>query len=58
MKYRVHKIEVNRETMQEKVQQFINTLDGDVVSVIPNFVPFVMIYGAKINYVLVIEKMK
>lgn len=56
MKYRVHKIEVNNENMREKLEQFLNTLDGEVIAVFPNVVRFVMMYGAKINAVVVVEK--
>jgi hypothetical protein len=56
MKYRVHRIEVNKDNMQEKIESFVNTLDGEVISVIPHVTQFFMMYGAKVNYVLVVEK--
>ncbi|MDX5585340.1 MAG: hypothetical protein QNK20_10550 [Aureibaculum sp.] len=60
MKYRVHRIEVNRENMQEKLEQFLNKLDGEVVSIIPNVRPTFQLMGAtaKIDYILVVEKQK
>ena len=60
MKYRVHRIEVNRENMQEKLEQYLNKLDGEVVSVIPNVRPTFQLMGAtaKIDYILVVEKQK
>jgi hypothetical protein len=44
--------------MQEKLEQFLNTLNGEVVSVIPNVSPTFQLMGAtaKIDYVLVVEK--
>jgi len=56
MKYHVHKIEVNSENMREKLEQFLNTLDGEVIAVFPNVVRLVMMYGAKINALIVVEK--
>lgn len=56
MKYRVHRLEVTNETMQEKLEQFLNKLEGDVVSIIPNVTRFIMFYGAKITFLLITEK--
>lgn len=60
MKYNVHRIEVNSETMQEKLQQFLATLAGEVVSVIPNVRPTFKLMGATatIDFLLIVEKMK
>ena len=58
MKYRVHRIEVNRDNMQEKLEQFLNKLDGEVISIIPNVTQYFLMYGAKVNYILVVEKVK
>jgi hypothetical protein len=58
MKYRVHRIEVTSDTMQEKLEQFINKLDGEVVSIIPNVTRYFLCYGAKIDFILVVEKCK
>ncbi len=58
MKYRVHRIEVKSKNMQEKLEQFLNRLDGEVVSIIPNVRPTFQLMGAtaKIDYILVVEK--
>ena len=60
MKYRVHRIEVKNETMQEKLEQYLNKLEGEVVSIIPNVRPTFQLMGAtaKIDYILVVEKQK
>ena len=36
MKYKVHKLEIDMASDQEKLEQFLNKLSGDVVSIIPN----------------------
>jgi hypothetical protein len=58
MKYRLHRLEVNGENMQEKLEQFINKLDGEVISVIPNVTHYFLMYGARVNYVLIVEKVR
>ena len=58
MKYRVHRIEVNRDNMQEKLEQFLNTLNGEVISVLPNVRPTFQLMGAtaKVDFILIVEK--
>ena len=58
MKYRVHRIEVNRDNMQEKLEQFLNTLNGEVISVLPNVRPTFQLMGAtaKVDFLIIVEK--
>ena len=58
MKYKVHRIDVKRDNMQYKLEEFLNTLNGEVVSVLPNVKPtFLMMGGtAKVDYLLVVER--
>lgn len=58
MKYRVHRIDVKSDTMQEKIENFINKLEGDVISIIPNVRPTFLGMGAtaKVDFILVVEK--
>ena len=60
MKYRVHRLEVDIDNMQEKLVQFLNKLDGEVISVMPNVKPALMILGGtvKVDYLLIVEKMQ
>ena len=58
MKYRVHRVEVNKDNMQEKLEQLLNGLEGDVVAVMPNVRPFFLFYGVQVEYLLVVEKSK
>ena len=45
--------------MQETLERFLNKLDGEVVSTIPNVRPTFQLMGAtaKIDYILVVEKL-
>ncbi len=59
MQYKVHRIEVNRENMQYQLEQYINGLRGEVISVVPNVKPTFQLMGAtsKVDYLLIVEKL-
>jgi len=62
MKYIVHRLEIKMENDQNKLEQFLNNLKGEVVSIIPNIkkTSVSQIYGltGKIDFLLISEKMK
>ena len=60
MKYRVHRIDVEKDTMQDKLEQFLNKLNGEVISVFPNVKPTFQLMGAtsKVDYLIVVEKIR
>ena len=59
MKYKVHRLEIKMENDQDKLEQFLNKLEGEVVSIIPNIkrTSLFQIYGLtdKINFLLIVE---
>ena len=61
MKYKVHRMEINLEKDQAKLEQFLNELQGEVVSIIANVAKTTLfqIYGVtrKIDFILIVEKM-
>jgi hypothetical protein len=62
MKYKVHRLPVNIENDQHKLEQFLNSLSGEVVSIVPNIArtSLVQIFGgtAKIDFLLIVEKVQ
>ncbi len=58
MSYKVHRLEVKSDNMQEKLERFLNNLSGEIISIIPNVKPTMMFFGgsAKIDYLLIVEK--
>ena len=60
MKYKVHRLDVKRSTMQEQLEQFLNRLNGEVVSVLPNVKPTFLPMGAtaKVDFLLIIERIR
>lgn len=60
MKYKVHRLEVDSNSMQEKLERYLNDLNGEVISVIPNLAKTTLsqIYGikSKVDFLLIVEK--
>jgi hypothetical protein len=58
MRYRVHQLEVKRDSAQEKLQSFINHLDGEILAIIPYISPTFQLMGAtsKVDFLLIVEK--
>ncbi len=58
MKYKVHKLDININKEADRLEQFLNGLNGEVVSIIPNVRPIFLCYGSRVGSVLVIEKVE
>ena len=60
MSYRVHRFEINMERDQVKLEQFLNSLKGEIISIIPNIAKTTIfqIYGVtrKVDFLLIVEK--
>ena len=58
MNYRVHRLEVKKDTAKEILEQFINQLEGEVLSVVPYVTPTFQGMGAtaKVDFLLIVEK--
>ena len=61
-KYKVHRFEIKMDKDQEKLEQFLNNLEGEVVSIIPNIAKtsLFQIYGVtrKVDFLFVVEKVE
>ena len=60
MKYRVHRFDLDMNKDQSKLEQFLNSLDGEVVCIIPSINPKFTAggMGAKVSFLLIVEKIK
>lgn len=58
MKYRVLRLDVKADTMQNDLEHFLNEVDGEVLAVIPNVSPTFQLMGAtsKVDFLLIVEK--
>ena len=59
MSYKVHRLNVDGKSMQYQLENYLNLLKGEVVSIIPNVRPTFQLMGAtaKVDYLLIIEKL-
>ncbi|MEN8116445.1 MAG: hypothetical protein ABFS16_05670 [Bacteroidota bacterium] len=61
MNYKVHRFEIDMEQEPFMLENFLNNLKGEVVSIIPNIArtSLFQIYGVsrKIDFLLIIEKL-
>ena len=57
-KYKVHKFELKMTKDSDKLEEFLNSLKGEVVSIIPNVQPKFLPMGATatVDFLLIIEK--
>ncbi len=60
MKYKVYRIEVKGNNMQEKLELFLNEFRGEIVAIIPNAQPTFQPMGAtaKVKSLLIVEKIR
>ena len=62
MNYKVHHLSIKKDDDRTKLEDFLNNLQGEVVSIIPNNanITLFQIYGItrKINFLLIVEKIK
>ena len=59
-RYRVHRVDISMRRDQDRFERFLNSLEGEVVSVIPNVSPSWTFggMGARVHYFWIIEKVK
>jgi hypothetical protein len=52
-KYRVHRFDLSMTVDQSKLEQFLNSLEGEIVSIIPNVTWFPKV---QVDFLLIVEK--
>lgn len=59
-KYKVHRLDVKSDNMQDYLEQFLNNLSGEILAVIPNVKPTFQLMGAtaKVDFLLIVEKIR
>jgi len=58
MKYKIHKLDIKLTREPDRLENFLNNLKGEVISIIPDVTTLFLFYGAKVKFILVIEKLK
>ena len=62
MRYKVHRLDISPGNDQDKLERFLNNLEGEVVTIIPNIKKTTLsqIYGVagKVDFLLIVEKVR
>lgn len=56
MKYRVHRLDIKMTSDQRKLEQFLDSLEGEVVGIIPD-VTIGFLWVHRVDFVLIAEKL-
>ena len=57
MKYRVHRFEIRMTRDQHRLEEFLNSLEGEVVAVIPN-VTIAFMWAHRVDFLLIVERLR
>lgn len=59
MKYRVHRFEIKMSQDQGRLEEFLNGLEGELVTIIPNVRPHFTMggMGARVSFLYIVEKL-
>lgn len=52
-KYRVHRFDLRMTADQSKLEQFLNSLKGEIISIVPNVTWFPKV---QVDFLLIVEK--
>ena len=52
--YRVHRFNLSMSRDEQRLEEFLNRLEGEVIAIIPNVTPFPATY---VNFVLIVERL-
>ena len=57
--YKVHRFDLKMETDKDKLEDFLNKLQGELVAIIPNVKPTFQGMGAtaKVDFLLIVENL-
>ena len=56
MKYRVHRFDIRMTRDQSKLEQFLNGLEGEVISIFPN-VTLGFPWAHRVDFLFIVEKL-
>jgi len=55
MRYRVHHFNIKMTRDEGRLERFLNSLDGEVVAIIPNVTPFPLSF-VHVDFLLIVER--
>jgi len=58
MRYKVHRLNIKLAKEPDMLENFLNNLKGEVISIIPDVESLFLCYGSKVRSIVIIEKIK
>ena len=55
MTYRVHRFNLKMTENQRELEQFLNSLKGEIVAIIPN-ITVALFWAHRVNFLLIVER--
>lgn len=55
-KYRVHRFELRMTSDQSKLEQFLNSLEGEIIAIFPNVTITPFTWASRVDFLLIVEK--
>ena len=55
-KYRVHRFDLRMTADQSRLEQFLNSLEGEIIAIIPNVSFAPVLLTSRVDFVLIVEK--
>lgn len=55
-KYRVHRFDLKMTGDQNKLEQFLNNLEGEIIAIIPNVTVTPFTWASRVDFLLIVEK--
>lgn len=56
MEYKVHRFDIKMTKEQDKLEQFLNNLEGEVIAIIPN-ITIKAFWIQQVDFLLIVEKL-
>jgi len=56
IKYRVHRFDLRMTSDQSKLEQFLNSLEGEIIAIIPNVTVTPFTWASRVDFLLIVEK--
>ena len=55
-KYRVHRFDLKMSSDQSKLEQFLKSLEGEIVAIIPNVTVTPFTWASRVDFLLIVDK--
>ena len=55
-KYRVHRYDLRMTADQSKLELFLNSLEGEIIAIIPNVTVAPFTWASRVDFLLIVEK--